>query len=63
MVSLLLVRVPKSLSGFLLLLGTYVQQDEVASQVLMKQPISSTHLKVSLGCLLEENGRGGERTI
>ena len=27
----------------------------------MKQPMSSTHLKVLLGCLLENGRRGGKR--
>ena len=61
MVTLLLVRVSKLLLGFLLLLDAYVWWDEVASQVLMKRPMSLTHLKVLLGCLLEEyNKEGGE---
>ena len=29
----------------------------------VKQPISSTHLKILLGCLLEDRVRRGERTI
>ena len=31
------------------------------SQVLMKQPISLTHLKIYLGCLLEYREKMGER--
>ena len=34
------------------------------SQVLIKQPISSTHLKILLGCLLEKGDKeGGENHL